>query len=139
MKRFILAAVLGVVSLRATPVELSRSQVFELHSALSALAPGLSPESTLAAADDINTLQADAEAFRMGYAKLLQLQQTAEAVKTPAAVAAFRDADAKFTAATSARKTYDLTVFKLTASDVGAAHLSAATVATILRLLKPKT
>jgi hypothetical protein len=138
LRHFFLVILLAAISVRAETVELTRNEAYELHTALSALAPGLSPDATLAAADDINALQADADAFRQGYAKLLQLQQTANASNTAEAVASFHEADAKFSAAISAKKAYDLSLVPITKEDIAAAHLSASTVATIKRLLRPK-
>lgn len=142
MKR--LQSTLSVIALvaltsfaRAEPVTLTRSEAFELHSALSQLANGLTPENTLAAADDLNTLEPAAKSFRQGYTRLLQLQAVADAAKTPEAVATFRDADSKFTTAVEEKKTYELTIITLTKEEIKAANVSVTQVAAIKRLLKP--
>lgn len=128
---------LALATASAEPVSLNRSEAFELHTALSQLAPGLSPENTLAASDDINALDGAAKSFRSGYAKVLQLQALADAAKTPEALKEFREADAKFAAAVEEKKAYDLTPIVFTKEEVKASNITAASLAVIKRLLKP--
>lgn len=134
--RFLPFFLILILTARAEPVTLSRAEAFELHTAIAALSPGLTPETTLAAADTLNALEATAKGVRQGYAKLLQLQQTAESAKTPEAVFAFHEADTKFSAAVDEKKTYDLALFTLTKEDVKGANITVAQVATIKRLLR---
>lgn len=133
-----ITALLGFVLIlasigRAEPVSLSKTEAFELHAALTALAPGLSPENTLFAADAINVLEPDAKAFRTGYGKLLQLQQQAT---TPELAEKFKSEDAKFAVVADEKRTYQLPILTITKEDIANTKLSASTVATIKRLLK---
>ncbi len=129
----------------AEPVQLTKSEAFELHDALTKLSPGLTPENTLFAADAINALTPDANAWRSGYTKLMVLQAAANAPgATPDAIAAFRAEDAKFSVAAETPKTYDLTIFVITKEEIkasvnpqtGLPAMSANSIATIKRLLK---
>lgn len=126
-------ALLLALPARSEPVTLSRTEAFELHAALTKLSPGLTPDNTFLAADAINALEPTANAFRTGYAKLVQIQQAAT---TPEAIAAFRASDEKFSAIADERRTYDLTVFALTKDEVKAAGITASQLAVIKRLLK---
>lgn len=130
----------------AEPVPLTKTEAFELHDALTKLSPGLTPENTLYAADAINALSADANAWRTGYAKLMILQNAAnQPGAAPELATAFREADAKFAAVADAVKVYDLTIFTITKEEIkasidpktGLAAINANSIATIKRLLKP--
>lgn len=142
----ILAALVGLSPLRAEPVHLTKTEAFELHDALTKLSPGLTPENTFYAADVINALTSDATAWRTGYTKLMILQSAANTPgATPETLAAFRDADLRFSTAADVVKTYDLSVFSITKEEVkasvdpktGLPAMNANSLATIKRLLKP--
>lgn len=133
---------------RAEPVPLTKSEAFELHDSLTKLSPGLTPENTLFAADAINALASDAQAWRAGYTKLMVLQAAANAPgATPDSIAAFRAEDAKFSVAAETVKTYDLTLFTITKEEIkasvnpqtGLPAMSANSIATIKRLLRKTT
>lgn len=130
---------------RAEPVTLSRTEAFELHAALSALSPGLSPENMFAAADAINALESPAKSFRLAYAKLLQLQQAANAQgATPETLAKFREEDAKFSAEAERKTTYEIPLLNISKDELKAASnppngqggITVAQLAIIRRLLK---
>lgn len=136
---------LSCPALRADPVHLTKTEAFELHDALTKLSPGLTPENTLFAADAINALTPDASAWRTGYAKLMILQAAANApTATPEMIAAFREADTKFSNAAEAVKVYDLPLFSISKEEIkasvdpktGLPALNANSIATIKRLLK---
>lgn len=124
----------------AENVQLTKTEAFELHSTLTKLSPGLTPENTMTAADAINILAGDAAAFKSGYLKLMILQNAAnQPGATPETLAAFREADAKFAAAADVTKVYDLPLFAITKEEIKASTppIDANTVATLKRLLKP--
>lgn len=141
----LLAAVFTASLVSADPITRSRSEAFELHDALTKLSPGLTPENTFIAADDINALDADAKAYRVAFAKLLQLQQVAEVTKTPESLATFRTEDAKFTVLADEKRVYELKLLVITKEEIkavidpktGLPALSPFTLATIRRLLTP--
>ncbi len=138
MKTKLILIILGlaaITNLRADPVSLSRTEATELHAALTSIAPGLTPENTFTAAEDINALESTARAFKQSYGKLLQLQQQAT---TPQTIAKFRDEDTKFAAAAEEKRVYDLKPITLNKDEVKAANINATTLAAILRLLKPE-
>lgn len=138
-KLFALAAALSALSLNAEPVTLARTEAFELYQALNTLTAGLTPENTLAAADNINALEPDAKAYRMAATKVIQAQAKANAADaTPADVAAFRKLDDDLAAKAEVRKTYQLSVLSISKEEIkSAGGLTPAQLATIRRLLKP--
>lgn len=138
-------AMLCFPRLNAEPVSLTRTEAFELHDALMKLSPGLSPENTFFAADAINALSSDANAWRVGYGKLLVLRDAANAPgASPDLQTAFREADAKFAAVADSAKVYELPLLSITKEELkasvdpktGLPAMSAMTLATIRRLLK---
>lgn len=146
MKHLLFLAALAGLSLHAEPVQLTKTEAFELHDALTKLSPGLTPENTLYGADIINALASDANAWRSGYSKLMVLQNSVnQPGATPEMAAAFRDADTKFAAVAETTKVYDLPVFSITKEEIkasidpktGLPAITANIVATIKRLLKP--
>jgi hypothetical protein len=133
-----LAVLVAAFTAKAEPVTLSRSEGFELHQALTALSPGLSPENTLAAADDINALDADARAYKLAATKVVQAQYAAnQKDAAPALIIAFQRLDEDFAAKADNRKTYDLTLFSISKDELKASTgVTAAQIAVIRRLLK---
>lgn len=66
MKRtiLILAALAAITLGSAAPIKLTRLEAYRLHAALEAVAPGLTPDNTFIASDDLTVLAPHAEAFR---------------------------------------------------------------------------
>jgi Flp pilus assembly protein CpaB len=137
MKKLLLIVL--AVALRAAafaePVTLSREQATKLHSALDAIAPGITPANTIIAADNLNALQPIADGIRKGAVRMAREQARLSdgAERTAKAMQLAEAFDAK----AEEPVTLDLTPLEISNDEIKEAKISPAVLSVIRRHLKP--